>query len=336
VLPHRGAWRALRTLSLGALLAAAFPVRADEPPPSPSDADTLFDEGRALLEQGNAKAAQEKFEASNRLEASAGTFLNLGQCLEAQGKTASALIAYKRAIELGKSTNKPRHVETAEKFIAALEPRLSKIVVHAPDAPPDLQVTAVDGSGARVALGAIDEAIPVDPDTYTVEATAPKHTTWSSTVDATASGEVSVTVPLLDATDSVKSGFRPDALFIGGAATAGAGLVLIAVGAGFGVATLNDASTASTDPKLCPKYRCTPAGQQFIDNTQNESLVSSVAITVGAAAAVAGGVMITWSLLHPPKASSTGAAAGPIVPVPIVVASPTTGTFVGVEIRGAL
>ncbi len=326
-----------RLSALGiALTCVAGPAFADDAPavasPEESNADALFDQGRVLLEQGNAKAALEKFEASNTVEPSAGTFLNMGQCLEAMGKTESAFEAYRHAIDLGKSTNKPRHVEAAEKYIEALEPRLTKLSLRAVSPPTGLHVVAKNEAGDSFVLR--DHPITVNPGSFTVEASAPGFKTWSSTIDAKGTGEVAIDVPLLEAdTPKSKPGFHPDALFNAGTVTAGAGLVGIAVGTAFGVITLNDVDTAETDPKLCPHFRCTRAGEAWIDGTTNESTTSTVALTLGVAAAVAGGVMITWSLLHRP---TEGASETALMAVPTFVTTPRGGTYVGLTVRGTL
>src|SRR3954447_10405599 len=57
------------------LLLQCADARAD-----PAAAEALFREGRTLLGKGELGAACEKLEASNTLEASAGTLLNLATC----------------------------------------------------------------------------------------------------------------------------------------------------------------------------------------------------------------------------------------------------------------
>src|SRR4051812_24565538 len=54
----------------------------------------LFDEGRRLLEAGNYVEACAKLDESYRLDAAAGTLLNLALCHEQQGRSASAWFEY--------------------------------------------------------------------------------------------------------------------------------------------------------------------------------------------------------------------------------------------------
>src|SRR5688572_10857098 len=53
-------------------------------------AEALFREGRRLLGAGQVDAACEKLAQSQKLDPSGGTLMNLADCHERQGKTASA------------------------------------------------------------------------------------------------------------------------------------------------------------------------------------------------------------------------------------------------------
>ena len=65
-------------------------------------AEALFREGRNLIKSGNLKAGCDKLEASEKLESSVGTLLNLGDCREKLGKLSSAWAAFRKAEAIAK------------------------------------------------------------------------------------------------------------------------------------------------------------------------------------------------------------------------------------------
>jgi hypothetical protein len=287
------------------------------------------------MDQSKPKEACEKFEESNKIETSAGTLLNLGQCLEAQGKTGSAFAMYKDAITVGKQQKRQRHVETAEQFIKDLDPRLSRLTIEVPDAVDGLSIVRTDTEGTRVTVGGDDlgVSVPVDPSKWTVEATAPGYQKWSTTVDIEKSASAKITIPALmrSSKDHVETKWKPDAFFIAGTVTAGVGVVGIVVGAYLGAATLNDVNTATSDKSLCPNYACSAKGQSLIDTANTEAAASTATLTIGIAAVAAGGALVAWSLTHPEK---TKASAVRTVVVPVV--SFGSSSFVGLVVRGTM
>ena len=67
-------------------------------------ARALFNEGRELLTAGRYAEACPKFEAARKLYASAGILLNLGDCYERLGRTASAWTEFGEAVSLARRT----------------------------------------------------------------------------------------------------------------------------------------------------------------------------------------------------------------------------------------
>ncbi len=87
----------------------------------PASAETLFQQGRALLVAGDLAGACEKFDASNREEASVGTLLNLGDCRERLGDTETAWATFLAAEALARKSGDDRADEAARRA-HALEP----------------------------------------------------------------------------------------------------------------------------------------------------------------------------------------------------------------------
>src|SRR5690606_10886503 len=161
------------------------------------------------------------------------------------------------------------------------------------------------------ALGAAALGVPlaVDPGEHLVEADAPGRSRWSTTVVVPpGGGEIVVEVPSLaevlappptpppEPVVTPEPVAGPDLRLIG-FAVGGGGVVVLGVGAIFGAMTLADASAAEDDPALCPRRRCTDAGEDAIADAEAKAWVSNVAIGLGAAAIVTGGVLLGLSVL---------------------------------------
>src|SRR5690606_30041935 len=72
-------------------------ARADK-----ATAESLFQEGKRLMEQGQIEEACPKFQASMDAEPSVGAMLNLARCHELTGKTATAWAEYTEAANLAR------------------------------------------------------------------------------------------------------------------------------------------------------------------------------------------------------------------------------------------
>jgi hypothetical protein len=127
-------------------------------------AEQLFREGRAALLEGKLEDARLKFEASATLDPTAGTLLNLAECDEKLGKTATAVAVYIRAREAAIKRERTEWVNTATARIAALQPTL-----------PRLRVTGVIANDAQVQLDGAELVIksaadltPIDPGSHTL------------------------------------------------------------------------------------------------------------------------------------------------------------------------
>jgi hypothetical protein len=136
----------------------------------PAAAEALFREGRSLLEQGQLAAACEKLEASNALEASSGTLLNLADCRLKQGRTATAWAHFLSAERLAQAQSRPEQAGEAKRRASELESRLSTLTLLAPAAPSGLEVRR---AGQPVLAASFGSRVPVDPGLVTVEASAP-------------------------------------------------------------------------------------------------------------------------------------------------------------------
>lgn len=198
-LPGRGV-RALASIALaGALL---FPAGARaQSAGDKAAAEALFDEGKRLVDAGKYADACPKFEESQRLDAGLGTMLYLADCYERAGRTASAWGAFREAAAVAKSSGQADREQIARGRAEALEPKLHRLALRVEDASEGLTVERVETvSGRRESLSRATwgVALPIDPGTYRITASAPGKTPWSSNVTIPPdAGTQTVAVPSL-------------------------------------------------------------------------------------------------------------------------------------------
>jgi len=188
----------MRCLLCTAALAAALlgPVqRAHAQAEDQAAARALFEEGRRLLREENYEAGCPKFEAARKLYPSAGTLLNLGDCYEHAGRTASAWTTFGEAVTVAGRTNRPDAIVQARAQQAALTPRLVRLAIRVARSVPGLVVRR---DGLDVPQGAWGEAIPVDPGTHELRAEAAGYELWSQSIVVAGAGHTAtVDIPEL-------------------------------------------------------------------------------------------------------------------------------------------
>jgi len=292
----------------GSLLLAA-PARAQ----SASDkaaAEALFREGRKLFDAGSYPAACAKLAESERLDPAPGTLLNLGGCYEKNGQTASAWATFKEAVSASHQKGRADWEDLARTRAAALEPNLSRLTITVAAASTEgLQVLR---DGAVVGQAEWGTAIPVDPGTHVIDATAPKRTAFHQSVDVAGSGAgQSVSVPELAVDAGAGSaggengGTSPGSTQrIVGLVVTGAGVVGIGIGAVFGVIAMNKENSALGSDCTADKY-CNQQGLQLGQDAHSAATASTIAFGVGAAA-VAGGLAIYFLAPKNPAAPTVG------------------------------
>jgi hypothetical protein len=111
----------LATLSL-MLCVSSSVAQAQAKKETPADA--LFREGRTLLQAGQVAEACEKFNESQKLDPSAGTLLNLGECYERAGRLVPAYEAFRDAEPLSKARSRQDWADTAKTRAEALRAKI--------------------------------------------------------------------------------------------------------------------------------------------------------------------------------------------------------------------
>lgn len=214
-------------------------------------AQVLFDEAKALMGDGRHREACPKLEESQRLDPGVGTLFQLAVCYEEVGRTASAWGRYEEAAASATALGQADRAEYAKQQAARLEPKLSRLIIDLPKSA-RISELRIERDGVPVGAGSLGVAVPVDAGPVRVHATAPGYQDWETTVDIQAPGEHRVAVPALARDPNARAKLEP--------ARAGG---------------------SPSDPK-------SDAGAAPVDG--GASPLAWVAISVGAAGAVLGGV----------------------------------------------
>jgi hypothetical protein len=282
-------------------------------------AEALFRDGTQLLEAGHVDEACAKLAASQAIDPALGTLLYLAACHEKEGLTASAWSEFSSAAQWAQRANQPERVQFARRHLAALEAKLSGVLIHASKVA-GFELRIDDGLLTAAAVGT---RLPLDPGDHTIEASAPGYQTWRTRITIVSGQTVStVTIPRLveasvpsapaaptavssptespepahdatiqePATDSQGAGApvssNPHILTWTSVGIAGAGIV---VGTTFGALTFGARDSARSE---CPNNRCTPGGFDEIRHARTDATVSTIGFGVGLAAAAAAGYLL--------------------------------------------
>jgi serine/threonine-protein kinase len=171
---------------------AAIPVPAAA---QSASAELLFREGRELIKQGKLVAGCDKLAASDRVESSVGTLLNLGDCREKLGQLATAWALFRRAEAIAhRSADDARREAEARRRADRLEDRLPRLEIDVPHPADGMEVRRDDEVVDAATFGA---ALPIDPGAHTIVATATGRVPWKRTLRIDGP-HAQLTVPALD------------------------------------------------------------------------------------------------------------------------------------------
>lgn len=329
----------------------AAPARAEEPV-SPSR--QLFAEARRLMAEGKHAEACPKLEESLKLEGGIGTQFNLAECWEHIGRTASAQALFLAAAEAAKAAGQSEREQVLRDRAAALETRLSRLVIEVKATDEQLSVERNDLPIGQDAWG---KAIALDPGSYTIRARAAGKRDWEKLVDVTpatslttvhvpelepltptdptkagakdppkpeaASPQVPASAPVPAETDSAgRAQFSPAVL-----AVAGVGVAALTVGTVMGLRYLK----ANSDSRsICPSNRdCTlqevQAHTRLVDDARTARAWSYAGFGVGAASLVGAGWL--WYSQRPRTTAGISWQAAPIVATDGSYGAALTGSF---------
>jgi hypothetical protein len=316
-------------------------------------AEALFEDGRKLVREGKIAEACPKFADSQRLDPSSATLLNLASCWEKLGRTASAWATYKEAASAAAASGRMDYRTAAERHASVLEPKLARLTVDVSQ--------PVDGLEVRRDGVVVDRAewgvgIPVDTGSHTLSAAAPGRVSWTSEVQVAQDGaQATLTVPPLEpqpqggassssasppavapATPLARSGNPamglPAASSHGSSSTTqrtigwivgGVGVAGLAVGAAYAIAAHTKYENSLSQCQPSDKNLCSPQGVAQRDDARWAGDAATVALSIGAAAVVAGGVLWLTAPSGTENGTRAATAARPlgmslsIVPAPV-------------------
>lgn len=276
-------------------------------------AQSLFDEGRKLMAEKKFADACPRLERSYKLDPAAGTLLNLAVCHEGQGKTATALAEFRDSIALARRENRNDRLTFAQKHVDALKGRICTVTVRQGGHETGLE-WKVDG--AKVGTESLGIALPIDPGSHTIQASAPGMQPWQTTFEIQRDGETkSLEIPALVAlpketvvethpvvtTPVVVEKSRGPSPWIG--VTIGVGVL------GFGAMALGGVESLShwSDRKAAcgiggDPNACTQAGLDADKAARTWALVADIGLGVGVAGTIA---TIIVAAVGRPKAKET-------------------------------
>lgn len=284
-------------------------------------ARSLFDDARKLAKAGQYADACPKFEEAARLYSSAGILLNLGDCYEKIGRTASAWTEFGESAAAADRANRRDQAKEARRRQTALEPKLARITIVVPHEIAGLVITRDQTDLTEAAWGS---AIPVDLGAHAIRAHAPGREAWETKVDVSSPGQtVSVEVPELKATPvaeappapatgspSAGDGMLPATPLVeeekphsrvAGFVLAGAGA---AIGIGGGILMAVEASRAASARASDTSPAVSQTSVSQYDSAKTPYYIGVAALAAGGVAAISGVVLIAAA--HGGRAQQTG------------------------------
>lgn len=308
---------------VGPALLAAATAHAEPTPSDRAAATQLFKEGRALMDRKKYLDACPKLEESQRLDPGGGTLLNLALCHEAIGRTATAWAELSEALSVARRDRRPDREKLASERMKALEPKLSRLTLTV-GAGAAVAGLVVKRDGTEVGQAAWGAAMPVDPGTHQLEASAPGYATWSSSVEVGADADQRVIeIPVLAAlppatpetpppepapapTPSPAPAAPPPALpppapqpepsLLPAYVAFGVGIVGVTAGSYFGLSAIS--KRKDSDAECAPK--CSDRAVELNDQAKTAADLSTISFALG----VAGLGLGTYLWLETPSSSA--------------------------------
>jgi serine/threonine-protein kinase len=295
-----------RLICAGGLSAAAIFEASTATANDAIAAQALFDQAKRAMASRNYAEACPKLDESLRLDFALGTLLNLADCLEQEGKLASAWSRFLELAAKARAAGQSERARIGRDRAAALTPRMSSLVIDVP-ASSRAASLEVRRDGTVVGPAEWGASIPSDSGSHRIESSAPGRKPWSQTVTVSDGATTTrVTVPDLEVdlpeptpplgaphvspmasqgTSSPNDERSREQRLIG-LGLGGVGVLGLGVGTVFGMLTLTTHAAAQSE---CPLPGCpTKHGSDLWSESQAFGNVSTIAFVTGALAVGAG------------------------------------------------
>ncbi len=157
-------------------------------------ADKLFQEGKALMAQGRFAEACSKYEASYDADAALGALFNLADCLERDGRLASAYGRWGDAVAFASRKNDSRASYARERR-ETLRPKLSFVTLDIVGKLPE-ELHVFKGN-TKLSAGAFGTALPTDPGETVIQVVRGQdEVLWETRVELQETQQRSVVIPI--------------------------------------------------------------------------------------------------------------------------------------------
>lgn len=314
---------AARALAFGLAL-GLFPAGSAIAQTNASDAaiaQSLFEEGRKLMNEKKFPEACPRLERSYKLDPAPGTLLNLAVCHEAIGKTATARNEYLDTVTMARRDNRRDRLTFAQQHLKGLDGKVSTLTVTDQAREPGLEWRL---DGIKVGVESFGIALPIDPGTHTIEATATGKQTWKTTVDVIKDGEKKtleipalVDAPVVIVKEQPKP-LQPVPVVVVEKYRGPSPWIWVTIGVGvvgwgaFALGGIESMTNWDDRKKNCgiggDPNACNQAGIDADKNARTWALVADIGLGVGAAATVA---TIIIAAVGRPKAKDTHVSVSP-------------------------
>ncbi len=313
------------------LATTSSPAWAQTPPaPATSDtgrdttrADALFQEGKALFEQGRFDEACARLAQSDAVDPTVSTIGLLAGCHEQQGRIATAWREYRATAKRAEAAGDSR-AEFARQRADALEPSLPRLLVRLTSPSPDVEIFR---NLDRVPAEEVGTEIPIDPGAYEITARAPRRQEFRMTITVREGSKIVVDVPDLrtsgvesavstaprpppvvpprstievkpkpppkvqnEASSSGMSSTRISAVAVAGVA----GLAGMGLGAMFGMSAMSKSNESTIIQATCRTPAECSRGRELREGAYSASTAATVSFGLGAAGLGVGLVILLF------------------------------------------